>query len=100
VLETGEHRRGRQQSAPRGGELDGERQAVEARHDLGHGPGVRVVELEIRPNGAGPVHEQADRFVAGDRVRPGRAGVSVCRGQLQRRDGVFLLAADPQRDPA
>ena len=50
ALEAGEHRARRQQAAPRRGELDRQRQSVEARHDLGHGARVRVVEDEVRPD--------------------------------------------------
>ena len=57
---------------PRGGQLDGERQAVQPGTQRGDRRGVRVLRRGSRVRGAGPVLEQADRWSAeaADRERP------------------------------
>ena len=61
VLEPPERLLGREQLHPGCGELDREWQAVQPRADLGDGRSVLAGERELRPDGAGPVHEQGDR---------------------------------------
>ena len=79
---------GREQSKPRGRELDRERQPVEPRADLADDGGRLVVEAEARPRLTPALHEERDRRGA---HRAGRAG-----RQRERRHGQELLAADPQ----
>ena len=53
----------RQGAHPRGGQLDRQRQPIEARADFGHDCGVVVGDDEFRPSMASPIGEQIDRFV-------------------------------------
>ena len=79
-----EHRLGREQLRPRGRQLEGERQAVEARADLLDGAAARLREREARVGRLRALDEQRDRVVAAS------SGV----------DRVLALAADAQRRPA
>ena len=54
----------REQSELGGRELDGQRQPVEPGAQLRHRPGVLLGDLEVRPNGLGPVPEQRHGLVA------------------------------------
>ena len=54
----------RQRAHPCGGELDRQRQPIEARADFGHDCGVVVGDGEIGASVASPVGEQFDGFVA------------------------------------
>ena len=54
----------RQGAHPRRGELDRQRQPIEARADFGHDCGVVVGDDEFRPSMASPVGEQFDGFIA------------------------------------
>jgi hypothetical protein len=75
-LEPFEKHRRRERLHARGSELDRERQAVEARADLGH----LAVYGEVRPDGQGTLHEEIDRFPLPHRI-----------------DGDLPLAVDVQR---
>ncbi|OLT06129.1 hypothetical protein BJF90_18340 [Pseudonocardia sp. CNS-004] len=57
-----------------GGQLDRERQPVQATADLDDGRGVRPVEREAGGCGGGPVEQQVHRRHPGDGVRVGRRG--------------------------
>jgi hypothetical protein len=74
-----------------GGELDGQRQTVQAPADVGHRRGVVTVEDKARVGRPGPVHEQPHPVVAGHHLRARvqrPAGTIVGRraGHLQRRN--------------
>jgi hypothetical protein len=71
---------GREGAQAGGGQLDGERLAVEAAADLGDGGPGGGVEREAGPHGGGPVDEELDGVGFGERV-----------------DGVQHLARHPQR---
>ena len=79
MLQPSEHRRRGQQLDPRRGQLDRERQAVEAIADLGDRVEVGLVRLEVRTHLACPLEEHADGGVARERL-----------------EGELLLAADAQ----
>ena len=80
---------GREQTKPRGRELDREWQSVEPRTDLADDGGRLVVETEVRPCLSPALQEEGD----GRRVhRPGGA-----RRQREGRHRQELLPADPQR---
>ena len=76
-----QHRRGERAHAG-GGELDREREPVEAPADLGDDLAVAVPEREVRPHLAGSAHEE-------------RLGV----GRGEGRHGQLLLVPQPQRRP-
>ena len=95
LAETVEHRLRRQHVRSRRGELDRQRQAVEADADLGDRCRVGVGQLELGIDSLRAVDEQRDRRAAGERSRR-RRGI----GQLQRRDRILALAGDVQRLPA
>ena len=92
LLEPGEQRLGREQLRTRGGELDRERQAVEADADLGDRRRVRVRDREVGLHGPGALDEERDRVVLRERRRaraggPGRAGRAAEPGTRARRRG-------------
>jgi hypothetical protein len=79
---------GFEQSRARGGELDGERQALQASADLDDRSGVGGRQSEVGPHGSGAVEEQGHgrrRRQVVDRHR-GRVG-----RERQRRDRVLAL---------
>ncbi len=86
------HQRGRRQGpGAGGGELDGQRHAVEAAAELGHGAGVRVAEPKGRIHGLCPHPEQA----------PGRGGQHIggrCpfRRDTERRHRPHPLVRQPK----
>jgi hypothetical protein len=91
ALEAAEKRRGRQYLAPGRRKLDGERKPVESRRNLGDNRGRLVCQLEIGPNGAGPLHEQHHSLVLGrlqSRVHIGRLR------KTQRRNGILTFGGD------
>ena len=97
VIEPGQQRLRGQQPDPGGGQLDGQRQAVQPTADLGDGPDVAPGQLEARGFGAGPGREQANRGVVLERRGvPGRAG----RRDGKRRHREFVLAAEPEHGAA
>ena len=61
------HRQGLQ---PSGGQLDGERDAVQPPADPGHGRQVRLAHLQARHRGLGPVEEEPERVVRARRPDP------------------------------
>ena len=73
-------------------QLDGQRQAMQRRHDVGHRGVVALAEVEVGTRGAGAVDKQRHRRVEG-MVLQGRAGFR----QGQRGQGVFDFAVQPQR---
>ena len=83
MLEPVADLRGRQHAGARRRELERQRQAAQALGDRPDGRQRVVAEHEARAVLARPVDEQRD------------AGVG-----LERRDGVTVLAADPQQLPA
>ena len=83
LVEQREHRIRRQELRARGGELDGERQAVEAPADLLDRGRVLVRQREARIGSPGALDEQRDRVL-----------------EVERVERVLLLARDPQRRTA
>jgi hypothetical protein len=83
---------GRQHSSAGGRQLDGQRDAVEASADLGHGRSVVVGHPEVRANPRGTVDEQPDRLALGPRLDAGSFGA----WQPQGWDPPDGLAVDPQ----
>ena len=77
---------------PGGGQLDGQRQAVEAADDLDDGTDRLLVQDEAGRDGGGPVDEQADGGVRGRGPR-----VGVRRREGQRGERGEDLAVDGQR---
>ncbi len=111
VRQAGEDRIRRQQLDARRRELDRERHAAQPRADRGDGRGVVVGDLEVRLDGRRTLDEQPHRLVgrqalgldlavprwqlrALERREPGEIG----RGR-QARDGILVLAGDPERRP-
>jgi hypothetical protein len=84
----------RERPQPGGGQLQRQREAVEAGADLDHGLPVRLGEGEARVGGACPVDEQRDR-IGPRQVRQWQRRTGC--GDRQWRDGQQLLAGDPQR---
>jgi hypothetical protein len=97
VLEPVQDLLGREHPDPGGGQLDGQRDPVEAGADLGHDGGGGVRHGEVRPGLHGPVDEEPHRVVAAQRFH--RAGVAL-EGQRQGRDPPGHLATDPEGLPA
>jgi len=83
----------RQRTQPHRGQLDRQRHPVKRTADPGGGLGVGLIELEVRPDGDGPVPEQADRPVV-------PAGAGLSRRHRQRRYRAKDLAVDAERLPA
>ena len=77
-----------------GGELDGERDAVEPAADLHHGRRVGLVDVKRRCDGRGPFGEQRGR------VRRQRRRGRRRLGNRERADGPQLLAVDAEPLPA
>jgi PAS domain S-box-containing protein len=75
---------------PRRGELDGERQAVEAATDLGDGGGIVLSQGKCRIDSAGALHEEGDGVGLG---QDGQCGGVLLR-EIERRDGQQALDAD------
>ena len=65
------------------GKLDGQREAIEADTDGGHNRSVGLRQVEVRLDGLGPCHEQANGL-GSQQVGDGRDGAGI--GQCQRRD--------------
>ena len=85
---------GRQQPAAGRGELDRQRQPVDAPADLRDRRGVAVAEIERGIVGSRPLDEQGDCIVAGQCLRVlGRSEL----GQRERRDGIALLGVQRER---
>ncbi len=94
LLEPGEQRLRREQLRAGGGELDREREAVEADADLGDRGRVRVRHGEVGLDGAGAFDEERDRLVLRERRDRGQVrGV----GQVERRHRVLVLAREVER---
>ena len=88
--------RGRvQQPGPGGGQLDGQRQALQAATDLSHRRCVAFGEGKAGPHRAGPVHEQRHRRGGLQLRDQGSAGTG-----RQRRDRVFPLGPQPEHRTA
>ena len=86
VLEPGEDRVGRQELDPGGGQLDGERHAVEAGADRGDRRGVLVGDREPRLDRDRPLDEQADGLVLAEGGEVHDAASSAGQAQpLERR---------------
>ncbi len=88
----------RQEPEPRGGQLDRERQAVEARADVGHRLRVVVGEQEVRPRLLSPLDEEAHGRGADDVRRRERPVAGLREGERRHRE--HLLAPDLERLPA
>ena len=86
----------RPRSDPRGSELDGQRDAVQVPTQRDDRRRVVRCQHEVGARGDGPVQEQGDGLVVGDRLR--RRDVAV--GKCQRRHCDDVLAAEPQRSAA
>ena len=73
-LEAGQQGARREQLHPRGRQLDGQGQPIQAPADLRHGTCVVIAEPELRAHGGGPLDKQRDRWSGPDQVRhgPGR----------------------------
>ena len=93
-----QHRLRREQPDAGGGQLDGQRQPVQATADLGDGRRVLVGEREVGLTAPRPLDEQGHRRVAGASGSARRRLPSV--GQRQRRHRELVLAAQLQRRPA
>ena len=89
--------RERQSAQPGGGELDGQRDAIEPVAQLHHGIGVLLCHSEIGIDGAGAIDQQAHRLVLVDPLRRQRV---VHRRGRQRRNGAGVFAGDAERLPA
>ncbi|GAA1688101.1 hypothetical protein GCM10009733_100900 [Nonomuraea maheshkhaliensis] len=96
VVEAFEDLLGGQHPRPDRGQLDRQRQAVEAAAQVGHGGLVGRGQLERAGACRGPLGEQADRLVP-PQLRERRAGG---RRQVERRYGHHVLARHRQRLPA
>ena len=92
ALQPRQDRRGRQQLDARRGQLDRQRQPVQAGADLGDRRGVVVGDLESRLDRERPLDEQPDRLVLRHTLG-GRARI----GEHQRRHRHLLLARDAKR---
>ena len=101
LLEPGEQRLRGEQLGARGGELDREREAVEADADLGDRGRVRVRHGEVGLDGAGALDEERDRLVlrerrdrrAGARGRAGRAAAPGTRARRRGGAGMRLVTS-------
>ncbi len=80
---------------PRGGELERERNAFEARAELGDGRRLALRQRETRLLQLRPIHEQLHRIRARQRFDARRA-----RRERKRQHRIRLLARDAQRFPA
>ena len=79
---------GREEADARGGQLDGQRQAVQPRADLGHCRGIVGRDLEPGLDRLGAADEEANRLRAPDLLDRGRCVFGT--GQLTRsRGGIF-----------
>jgi len=99
LVKARQQRARRQHLDPGGGELDGQRQPVQAVADRGDRGGVLRGEREVGPDAPRPLHEQAHRRRLPQRLDRGEAR-RVGVGQGQRRHGELLLAARPQQGAA
>ena len=108
IVESRGDLRRRERRDARGGELDGEREAVEAPADLGDGGGVVVGQLERRRGGASALIEQphgrgrdGKRRARARRVSPGDAERLAAGGEhaqpRRRRAGAPRRAARTRR---
>ena len=84
----------REQPQARGGQLEGQGEAVELSGDGGEGCGVVVGDLHGGAGGRGPVEQQGDGGGADHRLDVVRGR----RGQWAQHD--LVLGAHPQRRPA
>jgi hypothetical protein len=83
----------RKQPDPRGGQLDGQGQAVQAPADGGDIGGVAVSDAEAGPGQASVLDKQARGFAGRHLLRS-----HICR-QPERRHRLLLLAQQVQRPP-
>ena len=97
MLEAGEHRGRKQGPDPGCGQFQGERQALKPSADLRDGGTIVAGQREVRFDGLRAAEEQVDRWVRGQEMdrQP------VCHiGCRQRRDEVFVFAAESKGRPA
>ena len=92
VVEAGRDAECAERRHPCGGELDGERDAVQAPADGRDGRRHAVIWQEPRLRGVRPCHEQPDRIVPQHLLH-----VRVLGGHRQRRHAVHVLAGGAQR---
>ena len=97
VRQAAQHGLGREDPRLGGGQLQGQREPVEARAQLGHRGGVLGREREGGMDGLGPLDEQRDRRALGEGL--GRRELRGI-GQLERGDREAVLAVEPQDLPA
>ena len=96
MVEPLEESRGLEDARAGGGQLEGERQAVEPAADLGDRRGVGLAEREAGLDLRGPLDEERHGRAAPERVERLGAG----RGQLERRQAELGLGADLERRAA
>ena len=96
VVEPLEESRGLEDPRAGGGQLEGERQAVEPAADLGDRRGVGLAQREAGLDLRGPLDEERHGRAAPERVERLGAG----RGQLERRQAELGLGADLERRAA
>jgi hypothetical protein len=87
----------RQELDARGGQFQGQGQAVQPATELGHGRRVGVRDLEVWSDRSGALDEQGHGLVLGQRRRLARV---ARRGQRQRGHWVHALAGEPEPGPA
>ena len=97
IAQPAEHRLGSQDPDPSRGELDRQRQAVQADADLGDRRRILVRDLESGPHRPSTLDEQRDRLVLGELRQ--RRKVGRVR-QAERRNRVLLLARHLERASA
>ena len=96
LIEPGADLRHRQRSQPGRGELQGQRDPVQAHADRRHRRGVGVIEGEALPVHGGALGEQLHRLERGQPAGGGEIGGR----DGQRRNPEDVLSADAQRFPA
>ena len=97
MIESLEERLGREEPQPGGGQLERQRQAVEAPAHGRDGPGILGRQLERAPGRSSAFDEQRDCGILDQRLD--RARVRRWR-ELEWSERVLALHGDPQRCPA
>jgi hypothetical protein len=97
VAQLRQQRLRRKGNEPRGGQLERKRQPIESLADFGDIGRIGGGKLQIGPDGLCTLQKERDRGVRRQPAQIG--GVGGCR-QRERRDGIAMLAANVERDPA